>query len=583
MFEVLVRCGMARLGLLSLAGLQLKTPNALFLRSEDLTSVDWVDAYISDERAPMVLLVGDLASNSLDTEPPLSRPLSLNDLEFPFQEGKGDIAFLSKPAEAVKTEKDVIAFQNTVEFLRYPKQLVHSLMALRKAAGYQKAIYVPVLATPSNVPLLTYCGIDLVDVLRMHYDSQKGLFHNSDGIISVDGLSNWPCMCPACESEDLLGHNLRAVITELRRSILAVRRGTLRELVERRIANDPWMTAVLRELDYRCYRWQELHFPVAGQPLRAYSTESLYRPDVVRFRRRLRERYLRPPSARVLLFLPCSARKPYSISRSHRIFRSAIRASGNAGAVHVVVVTSPLGVVPLDLELFYPARHYDVPVTGDWSKDEASILQEDIEAFLGRNEYEEVIVHLGPEAELVESAVRGGVVTSKKEPRSGEALDRLKQALRDATTSIPVVPHWERHAENLRSIARFQFGAGGEALVDGCTTRGRYPNQRLFRDGQQVAALTLDRGMLSLSLYGGELLSKKDIYWVEIDDFYPEGNVFAVGVLDAHEEVRVEDEVVVRCGREVRAVGMAKMNPMEMRTSDRGEAVRVRHRRRPGD
>src|SRR5439155_18618970 len=31
---------------------------------------------------------------------------------------------------------------------------------------------------------------------------------------------------------------------------------------------------------------------------------------------RIRERYRKPPSARVLLLLPCSARKPYSTSRS---------------------------------------------------------------------------------------------------------------------------------------------------------------------------------------------------------------------------------------------------------------------------
>ena len=68
----------------------------------------------------------------------------------------------------------------------------------------------------------------------------------------------------------------------------------------------------------------------------------------------------------VLILLPCSARKPYSSSRSHKAFRRAI----NHSSAHEVVVTSPLGLVPRDLEEVWPAGHYDIPVTGDWTLDE---------------------------------------------------------------------------------------------------------------------------------------------------------------------------------------------------------------------
>src|SRR5438094_9701488 len=113
----------------------------------------------------------------------------------------------------------------------------------------------------------------------------------------------------------------------------------------------------------------------------AYSHESLHRPEIVRFRRRIRERYRKPPSARVLLLLPCSARKPYSASRSHRRFREAIQACRNPSVVHEVIVTSPLGLIPRELERFYPAGAYDIPVTGDWSRDHAAIVAEARAAF----------------------------------------------------------------------------------------------------------------------------------------------------------------------------------------------------------
>src|SRR5207249_7612127 len=111
--------------------------------------------------------------------------------------------------------------------------------------------------------------------------------------------------------------------------------------------------------------------------------------------------YAKPPSARVLLLLPCSARKPYSASRSHRRFREAIQACKNPSVVHEVIVTSPLGLIPRELERFYPAGAYDIPVTGDWSRDEAAVVADDLEAFGESNRYDSVVAHLGAEGPIV--------------------------------------------------------------------------------------------------------------------------------------------------------------------------------------
>jgi archaeosine synthase len=86
-----------------------------------------------------------------------------------------------------------------------------------------------------------------------------------------------------------------------------------------------------------------------------------------------------------------------------------------------------------------------------------------------------------------------------------------------------------------------------------------------------------ERGLLSLTLEGGAILSEAESYWVEIEDFLPKGNVFAVGVLDASHEVRPGDEVVVRHKGDVRAVGTARLGWREMKDLERGEAVHVRH------
>src|SRR3989442_2614802 len=156
----------------------------------------------------------------------------------------------------------------------------------------------------------------------MRLDSARGLFHTADGTVPLAEADLDACGCPACAvGEDLAAHNDRALFREM----LLVRNhlvhGRLRELVERRLANAPWNTAIVRHLDLREYDLVEPYTPVAGGEMRAYAAEALVRPEIVRFRRRIRERYAKPPSARVLMLITGSARKPYSTTLSHRRFR----------------------------------------------------------------------------------------------------------------------------------------------------------------------------------------------------------------------------------------------------------------------
>jgi archaeosine synthase len=153
----------------------------------------------------------------------------------------------------------------------------------------------------------------------------------------------------------------------------------------------------------------------------------------------------------------------------------------------------------------------------------------------------------------------------------------MTAALTDAIGDAPKVSVATRIAEDVRNLAVFQFGREGAALVDGATFRGRYPDVRILRGGTQVGSVT-ELGKISLTLEGGRILSAADAHWVEIEDFVPEGSVFAVGVTGADERIRVGDEVVVRHAGDVRAVGVAAMNPKEMVDLRRGEAVRARHR-----
>src|SRR5207244_4743976 len=112
--------------------------------------------------------------------------------------------------------------------------------------------------------------------------------------------------------------------------------------------------------------------------------------------------------------------KPYSVRRSQRRFRQAIVVSKNPSAVHEVIVTSPLGLVPRELERFYPARAYDIPVTGDWSRDEAAIVSEDLAAFVEANRYDAIVAHLGAEGPIVHEVPPEAFLSPKDRPTSAD-------------------------------------------------------------------------------------------------------------------------------------------------------------------
>jgi archaeosine synthase len=589
MFEIEARGGLGRRGTWTRGGRTLATPLVLFLHSPDRPAPPFAEALFVADRTDdprfQVRTSGSVFAprrpeHPDDLPPTKGLPRSFADLEMPETSGAAELAIVGGDSDLPRAETvGAVFLANGPEFERSPRDFVAAIRSLRETLGPAKVVAVTGLATPSNVSILVYAGIDVLDSSRMRLDSARGLFHTADGCVPAAEADRDACGCPACASGgDLAAHNDFA----LHREVLLVRNhlahGRLRELVERRLSNAPWNTAVLRHLDLRAYDLVEPFISVRGGPMLAYSHESLHRPEIVRFRRRIRERYRRPPSARVLVLLPCSARKPYSLSRSHRRFREAILGAGNPAVVHEVIVTSPLGLIPRELERFHPARDYDIPVTGDWSRDEAAIVEEDLRAFVEANPYDVVIAHLGAETSIVKEAIPEAVLTAKERPTSDASLASLTQALSQATKPFERVPKGVRFAEEMANIARFQFGDAGLELVEGALFRGRFPSVRVLRGGTQVAMHT-EAGLLSLTLAGGQILSDRNVHWVEIEDFHPVGNVFAVGVEDAAPEIRPGDEVVVRHGGDVRAVGTARLAPREMRDLVRGEAVHVRHAR----
>ncbi|HEX2022777.1 MAG TPA: archaeosine synthase subunit alpha, partial [Candidatus Thermoplasmatota archaeon] len=497
-----------------------------------------------------------------------------------YQAHRGDAAFVAiDPNGRLPPDAEVVALGHARAWLDNPYAFARAITAMRENAGPERLLYLPGCGLPQEIALLAYAGVEVFDDAPALLAARQGVYVTPEGNLPAEAAVA-AGLLPDAKPETLVAHAREAVQKEVARVHAAIRAGKLRELVEQRSRASPELAAHLRRLDKESYQFYAERVPLLRDGrLYATSESSLDRPEIVRFRRRLARRYRKPTAARVLVLLPCSATKPYALSKTHRILFSALDRVRNRGTVHEVVLTSPLGVVPRELENLYPANAYDLPVTGHWSEDEKTMVRDALTALLERSRYDHVVVHLDEtEMEIAAPALADFHHTVEKDPLSPESLENLANTLNKIADALPRVGWKQRALDDLSSLARFQFGEAGHVLVEGAEVKGKAPFYRLLDadTGEQIAMTTQDRGYLSLAPEGGRRLLEEGHYRVEIEDFVPRGTVFAVGVKGADAEIAPEDDVVLHHAGEFRGVGRALAAGVEMGAMKKGGCVAMR-------
>lgn len=438
---------------------------------------------------------------------------------------------------------EIVVLTDAVQLASQPGKLPTAVLTLKhRFPG--ALLWTPGLGGPDNLSVLVSMGVDLFDLARCREASANGVV-----------LTAWGPRLPMdheATSVEAQAYHMVKALDEVRAAVMS---GSLRTLAVQQSQSSPRLVEHLR-------RHQELvaqkagvvasHMPATTE-FACFSSNALTDPLVVDWERFMTEDYEAPaPVRNVMILLPCSARKPYRLSKSHGQF---LRAIGSTGC-HEVMMTSPLGLVPRDLEDVWPAANYDVPVTGDWSSDELGRVHRMLTALVQRVGYKEIINH----TDMDVSFLSVDVVNTRQGQGSTnfDALARLSAAVIDARERYDLKNQKNnlRLKEHFKSIARKV--TGNDAWCENLVVRGKLPRWRLELEGTQMAVWSIDRNGFSFSRAAVDHLHQHQALKVVVlrEDVVWKGDVFAQLVKEADPTIRMGDDLRVLQGGE--CIGLAR-------------------------
>jgi len=278
--------------------------------------------------------------------------------------------------------------------------------------------------------------------------------------------------------------------------------------------------------------------------------------------------------------------------------------------VHQVIVTSPMGVIPRELENVFPIQHYDIPVTGDWDHTEidqcASAIVNWVEKY---NPMIKIIAHVSggykKAVEKAEHIIRSKIQehnhfkfiytmsNSSLSVQSDEALEFLEKIILQSLEATVNENHSLNKSQNLsdseiliRATADYQFGKGvGDLFLEhgAFIIQGKNPlfDTVFAHDGagkRQLGNLFHSTGMMKLSLAGAEILSEVQGNDLSIDGKDINGTtVFRPILKNINTNLHPGDEIVIKDG-DGNFLGMGELiiHPKDALNATSGAIAKIR-------
>ena len=178
--------------------------------------------------------------------------------------------------------------------------LVDVIVASKKGLSPSAPVHLFGAGHPMMFSLAVALGCDLFDSASYALYAKDGRYMTVRGTNHLDELQYLPCSCPVCTSHDaeeliksenreelLARHNLYVTFAEMREVKQAIKEGSLWELVEQRCRAHPQLLSGLKRMLHHS-DWIEQTQPVSGSTFFYSGPESALRPEVARYRKKLK-------------------------------------------------------------------------------------------------------------------------------------------------------------------------------------------------------------------------------------------------------------------------------------------------------
>jgi 7-cyano-7-deazaguanine tRNA-ribosyltransferase len=265
---------------------------------------------------------------------------------------------------------------------------------------------------PFMFALAVALGCDIFDSAAYALFARQDRYLTESGTTRLAEMQYFPCSCPVCNRTDpdnvrglpkeerlklLAEHNLYASFRELRTIKEAIAEGRLWEHMEMRAHGHPSLLQALKQVTKYAEQLEKQSPVTKKSGLFFLSSLGLARPEVVRYRNRLLDRYSPPPKAAVLLLVPQTGTKPFHTSKEHTAILKAVHQSlgEDADLIHVCTYAAPFGVVPTELDDVYPISQNEI--ASPFDAETLLYVAKQAEDYIKNTNYRHVILLREPE------------------------------------------------------------------------------------------------------------------------------------------------------------------------------------------
>jgi 7-cyano-7-deazaguanine tRNA-ribosyltransferase len=351
----------------------------------------------------------------------------------------------------------------------------------------------------------------------------------------------------AIQIKALATHNLHICYAELRRIKNAINNGTLWKLVEERASTNPHLLAAIQFLKQKNnIKWLEKQEAITKTKGLIYTGQfTIHQPLIYRLYQRILNNY-HPPSNHAIIFPVTST--PYSKTYSTEII-SLLHQNPD----QTLLVKSPFGPIPLELDEMYPFAQSEFP------------QQIDNESKKTINKYQRKFL------------TQFETVTQFKPPKDNTPEQE--------STSQHI---WDQR--RIKSVADIQFGANtGAALLTPPITITRSKKtgkiRQIYSKKQHILSMRAHDGLFTLKITGGKRLHHtckspklRIIVSEDATEFIKQGkSVFSKFVKKTDPQLRPYDECLIVDQKDtLLAIGRCLLTPDEMKKFKYGVAVKNR-------